>query len=82
MAHPAFSGHCSKEAGWPTPSTAGARCRLNMKNDRFLFDSGHSLSRRAIRRNSERCRRIGGWAATSQDAASHMRQEGRGGAWN
>ena len=81
-ARAAFSGHRAKAAGWPTISTDGARCRLDMEADRLLCDDGRMLPWRPTARKIQRERRVEGWTTTGQDARSHMRQEDRGGERN
>ena len=73
-ARAAFSGHRAKAAGWPTISTDGARCRLDMEAVRLLCDDGRMLPWRPTAGNIQRDRRVEGWTATGQDAGSHMRQ--------
>ena len=77
-ARAAFSGHRAKAAGWPTISTDGARCRLDMEADRLLCDDGRMLPWRPTARKIQRDRRVEGWTATGQDAGSHLRQADRG----
>ena len=77
-ARAAFSGHRAKAAGWPTISTDGARCRLDMGADRLLCDDGRMLPWRPTARKIQRDRRVEGWTATGQDAGSHLRQADRG----
>ena len=77
-ARAAFSGHRAKAAGWPTISTDGARCRLDMEADRLLCDDGRMLPWRPTAGKIQRDRRVEGWTATGQDAGSHMRQGSRG----
>ena len=76
-ARAAFSGHRAKAAGWPTISTDGARCRLDMEAVRLLCDDGRMLPWRPTAGNIQRDRRVEGWTATGQHAGSHMRQEDR-----
>ena len=77
-AHAAFSGHRAKAAGWPTISTDGARCRLDMEADRLLCDDRRMLPWRRTAGRIQRDRRFEGWTATGQDTESHMRQRSRG----
>ena len=77
-APPTFSGYRAMAAGWPTLSTVGARCRLDMETGRFLFDDGRTLPLRSVAGKTQRDRRVEGWAATGQDAAFRLRQEGCG----
>ena len=72
-AHPARPRHRVSAAGWPTLSTERARRRLDVETSRFLFDDGRTLPRRPTPGKSHRYRRVEGWAATGQDAGSHMR---------
>ena len=65
------------EAGWPTLSTDGAMCRLDMEADRLLCDDGRTLLWRPRAGKARRDRRVKGWAATGQHVGSHMRQGGR-----
>ena len=63
--------------GWPTLSTAGAKCRLDMETDRLLFDNGRTLPWWPTAGKTQRDRRVESLAATGQDVGSHMRQEAR-----
>ena len=71
----AFSGDRAKAPGWPMISTVGARGRLDTEADRLLCDDGRTLSWRPTEGKTQRNHRVEVWAATGQDAGSHMRQE-------
>ena len=58
-------------------ATGSAMSSLHMDPGRFLYDDGHTTSCRSGVRKTQGVRRVGGRAATSQDAGSHMRQECR-----
>ena len=66
------------EAGWPTISTDGAMCRMDLEADRLLCDDGRTLPWRPTDGKAQRDRRVEGWAATGQHVGSHMRQEDYG----
>ena len=57
--------------------TGSAMSSLHMDPGRFLYDDGHTTSCRTGVRKTQGVRWVGGRAATSQDAGSHTRQEGR-----
>ena len=70
----AFSGHRALAAGWPTISTDGAKCRLDMEANRLLCDDGRTQQSLPTAGKTQRDRRVEDWTATSQDAESHVRQ--------
>ena len=59
--------------------TGSAMNSLHMDPGRFLYDDGHTTICPTGVRKTQGVRRVGGRAATSQDAGSHTRQGGRGG---
>ena len=61
-ARAAFSGHRAMEAGWPTISTDGAMCRMDLEADRLLCDDGRTLPWRPTAGKAQRDRRVEGWA--------------------
>ena len=58
--------------------TGSAMNSLHMDPGRFLYDDGHTTICPTGVRKTQGVRRVGGRAATSQDAGSHTRQEDRG----
>ena len=52
-------------------ATGSAMSSLDMDPGRFLYDDGHSTSCQAAVGKTQGVRRVGGRAATSQDAGSH-----------
>ena len=63
-------------------ATGSAMSSLHMDPRRFLYDDGHSTNCPTGVGKTQGVRRVGGRAATSQDAGSHTRQESRGPGWN
>ena len=63
-------------------ATRSAADRLNVESSRLLCDDGDSASCPAGAGKTQDSRGVDGWTAAGLDAASCMRQEGRGGAWN
>ena len=57
-------------------ATGSAISSLYMEPGRFLYGDGHTTSCRTRVRKTPGVRRVTGGAGTSQDAGSHMRQEG------
>ena len=58
-------------------ATGSTMSSLHMEPGRFLYHDGHSTSCQAAVGKTQGVRRVGGRAATSRDAGSHMRQEDR-----